>query len=104
MSRPLHVDDLASLARLSTSHFSSAFRRSTGESPFRYLRRRRIDHAKQMMLLTNLSLAEISVDCVFCRSSTSHQTFPAQGGCQSRRVATTAAYRVALRYFSGATG
>jgi AraC family transcriptional regulator len=65
LSRPLHVDDLASLARLSTSHFSSAFRRSTGESPFRYLRRRRIDHAQQMMLLTNLSLAEISVDCGF---------------------------------------
>ena len=63
LSQSLHVADLASVARLSTSHFSSAFRRSTGESPFGYLRRRRIERAQQMMLLTDLSLAEISLDC-----------------------------------------
>jgi AraC-like DNA-binding protein len=63
LSQPIHVQDLASLARLSTSHFSNAFRRTTGECPFGFLRRHRIERAQQLILLTDRTLADIALEC-----------------------------------------
>jgi AraC family transcriptional regulator len=57
------IADLAAQVRLSASYFAHAFRRSAGETPSRYLRRRRIERAQQMMLLTDKPLAEIALDC-----------------------------------------
>jgi AraC family transcriptional regulator len=65
----MHLDsaiaaaDLAALAKLSTFHFCRAFRESFGESPHRYVMRRRIERAQGLMLQTNLSLAQIALDC-----------------------------------------
>jgi AraC-like DNA-binding protein len=59
----IRMEDFAGAARLSVSYFSYAFRCTVGESPFRYLSRRRIERAQEMMLLTDKSLAEIAVEC-----------------------------------------
>jgi AraC family transcriptional regulator len=59
----IHTEDLASIVNLSGRYFSSLFRRATGESPFAYLRRRRIERAQQMMLVTDVPLAEIALAC-----------------------------------------
>ena len=63
LSQTIHVEDLASRARLSTSHFSTAFRRATGECPFAFVRRRRIERAQRLILLTDRSLADIALEC-----------------------------------------
>lgn len=55
--------DFAHLTRLSSGHFTRAFRATVGESPHAFLIRRRIDRAKELMLETDLPLAQIAFDC-----------------------------------------
>lgn len=55
--------DLAALARLSSFHFSRAFRDSFGDSPHGYVMRRRVERAQGLMLTTNASLGQIAADC-----------------------------------------
>jgi len=57
--------DFAALTRLSTNHFAKAFRATTGEAPYAYLIRRRIERVKELMLETDLQLAIIALDCGF---------------------------------------
>jgi len=64
LGRPLPAIELATLVRLSTSHFSRAFKVHFGFSPHAYVVRRRIERAKILMLSQNrLQLAEIAVIC-----------------------------------------
>jgi len=63
LSEKVGPQDLASLARLSTSHFARAFRTTVGKSPYAYLIHRRIERTKQMMLETDLPLVQIALDC-----------------------------------------
>jgi AraC family transcriptional regulator len=55
--------DLAGLTKQSVYHFRQAFRKSFGESPHQYVMRRRIERAQGLMLQTNLSLAQIAIEC-----------------------------------------
>jgi AraC-like DNA-binding protein len=59
----ISTQDLASIAGLSPFHFSRAFRDSFGDSPHRYLLRRRIEHSQGLMLTTKASLADIALEC-----------------------------------------
>ena len=68
----LSLGQIARECRLSVSHFARAFTRSTGISPHRWLMQRRVDVAKDLMLMTDLSLVEISLRCGF--SDQSHFT------------------------------
>lgn len=73
--RPIRLDDVADAVRMSTSHFSRAFRNSVGESPARYLRRYRVRRAHEMMLSTRKSLSEIALNCGFADQSHFTRTF-----------------------------
>ncbi|MCC8935687.1 helix-turn-helix transcriptional regulator [Bradyrhizobium sp. Arg68] len=64
--------DLANDCGLSASHFSRAFRQSTGLSPHQWLQRRRIEQAKKLLSDRKLSLSEIAISCGF--SDQSHFT------------------------------
>jgi len=57
--------DLAGLIGLSRSHFHRAFRGSFGVSPQNYVARRRIEHAKMLMLLSSDPLVQIALSCGF---------------------------------------
>jgi AraC family transcriptional regulator len=57
--------DLAAIARLSSGHFSRAFKRSLGQSPLAYIARRRVACAQDLMLTTNAPLCQIALDCGF---------------------------------------
>ena len=57
----IHVRDLAALTRLTQSHFCRTFKESCGDSPHRYLMRRRIEHAQRLMLTTSTPLCQIAV-------------------------------------------
>jgi transcriptional regulator GlxA family with amidase domain len=59
----IRLQDLAGEVRLSTSHFSRAFRENVGISPYAYVSRQRLNHAMHLMLTTNQSLSEIAADC-----------------------------------------
>ena len=57
------TEDLARLARISLFHFAHAFKRSFGQSPHRYVLRRRTEHAQGLMLASDASLGQIALEC-----------------------------------------
>jgi AraC-like DNA-binding protein len=64
-ARELDVPALARAAHASTAHFSRSFKRAFGETPHRYLLRRRIERAKELLRGTELSVTEVSVEVGF---------------------------------------
>jgi AraC-like DNA-binding protein len=56
---PLCLDDLAKVAGVSKYHFARAFFRTYGETPIRYLTRRRIERAQDLLRAANLTVTEI---------------------------------------------
>ena len=66
LGEPLEVSELALACSLSRSHFSRAFKCSTGLSPQDWIRQQRIARAKLLIQQTDLSLTQISLECGFC--------------------------------------
>lgn len=66
LSDSLEVTELAKACALSRSHFSRAFKCSTGLSPQDWIRCQRIAKAKQLIQDTDLTLTQISLECGFC--------------------------------------
>jgi len=62
----LEVTELAQACALSRSHFSRAFKSSTGLSPQEWIRQQRIARAKFLIQHTDQSLTQISLECGFC--------------------------------------
>jgi transcriptional regulator GlxA family with amidase domain len=66
LGESLEVTELARACSLSRSHFSRAFKCSTGLSPQDWIRTQRIARAKLLIQHTDLSLTQISLECGFC--------------------------------------
>jgi transcriptional regulator GlxA family with amidase domain len=64
---PLDVAALARAALMSTAHFSRQFRATYGETPYAYLMTRRIERAKALLRLGDLSVTEVCM-AVGCSS------------------------------------
>lgn len=64
LSRDIALDDLAAVAGSSRFHFSRAFRKATGSSPYQYVIRRRIELARSL-LLDDIPIAQVAVRCGF---------------------------------------
>jgi AraC-like DNA-binding protein len=60
---------LAKECGLSVRHFARAFRVSTGLPPHRWLLRRRVDHARELLRSRALSLADVALFCGFADQS-----------------------------------
>jgi AraC-like DNA-binding protein len=58
-AEPLDLDQLAAVAGVSKFHFVRAFRATYGETPIRYLTRRRIERAQDLLRSANLTVTEI---------------------------------------------
>jgi len=56
---PLDVAELAHAALMSPGHFSRQFRATYGETPYAYLAARRIERAKALLRLGDLSVTEV---------------------------------------------
>jgi AraC family transcriptional regulator len=65
----LSLEKLAAEFDLSVSHFSRAFRVSTGLPPHQWLLRQRIEAAKQLMTVRDLPLSEIAISAGFANQS-----------------------------------
>ena len=59
----IRATDLADLVQLSGSHFFRAFRKTFGETPLSYIKKRRIRRAQQLMLTSRLRLAQVALEC-----------------------------------------
>jgi transcriptional regulator GlxA family with amidase domain len=71
----LDVEWLASSVNLSRAHFIRSFRDTFGETPHRYLQRRRIERAMALLRETDLSVTEICFDVGFASLGTFSRTF-----------------------------
>jgi len=58
-TEPLTVDDLATAAFMSRAHFSRAFKRAFGDSPYNYLLTRRLERAAHLLRSTDWSVTDI---------------------------------------------
>jgi len=61
LDHPVGVGELASLARLSVSQFSRAFKQSFGQAPHNYVMARRIARAQALMLGDREPLSQIAI-------------------------------------------
>lgn len=68
----IRVEDMAAICGLSRFQFSRAFTRATGQSPYGYVMRQRIERVRSGLATTRKSLAELALDCGF--SSQQHMS------------------------------
>jgi AraC-like DNA-binding protein len=73
--RPLAVPALARAAHVSPAHFSRQFRATFGETPHRYLQRRRVERAMELLRETDRPVTEICLDVGFNSPGTFTRTF-----------------------------
>src|SRR5438477_2174414 len=79
-AEPLDVPTLARVAHVSAAHFSRQFRSTFGETPYRYLQRRRIERAMELLRETDLPVTEVCLDVGFTSLGTFSRTFRAVVG------------------------
>lgn len=71
----LDIEALAASAHLSRAHFIRSFRATFGETPHRYLQRRRLERAMAMLRESDRSVTEISLEVGFASLGTFSRTF-----------------------------
>src|SRR6266702_288836 len=64
-AQPLDIRALASVASVSEAHFIRTFRATFGETPHRYLQRRRVERAMFLLRETERSITDICLDVGF---------------------------------------
>jgi AraC-like DNA-binding protein len=74
-AEPLDVRALATVAHLSEAHFSRSFRACFGETPHRYLQRRRVERAMFLLRETDRSVTDVCFDVGFISVGTFSRTF-----------------------------
>ncbi len=106
--RPLDLSALARLAHVSESHFIRTFRATFGETPHRYLQRRRIERAMFLLCETDRSVTEICLDVGFTSLGTFSRTFravvgesPSRYRCRARVPGVPTCFRMAWTRPSG---
>jgi AraC-like DNA-binding protein len=71
----LDISALARMAFMSEAHFIRTFKDTFGETPHRYLQRRRIERAMTMLRSTDRSVTDICIDVGFSSVATFSRTF-----------------------------
>jgi AraC-like DNA-binding protein len=74
-ARPLDIPVLARVALVSEAHFIRTFRATFGETPHRYLQRRRVERAMALLRNTDRSVTDICFAVGFASLGTFSRTF-----------------------------
>jgi AraC-like DNA-binding protein len=74
-AEPLDVRAVAAVAHISEAHFSRSFRSIFGETPHRYLQRRRVERSMFLLRETDRNVTDISMDVGFNSLGTFSRTF-----------------------------
>jgi AraC-like DNA-binding protein len=74
-AEPLDILALARIAHTSEAHFIRTFRSTFGETPHRYLQRRRVERAMFLLRRTDRDVTEICLDVGFSSLETFSRTF-----------------------------
>ena len=74
-AEPLDVRAVAAVAHCSEAHFSRSFRAAFGETPHRYLQRRRVERSMFLLRETDRSITDICFDVGFTSLGAFSATF-----------------------------
>jgi AraC-like DNA-binding protein len=74
-AEPLDVRAVAAVAHISEAHFSRSFRAVFGETPHRYLQRRRVERSMFLLRETDRSVTDICLDVGFTSLGTFSRMF-----------------------------
>jgi AraC-like DNA-binding protein len=74
-AEPLDVAAIAAVAHVSEAHFSRSFKATFGETPHRYLQRRRVERSMFLLRETDRSITDICFDVGFMSLGTFSRTF-----------------------------
>lgn len=66
---PLTLEQLAAEAGISKYHFTRVFRQKVGMTPYRFVKETRLAAAREMLVTTDLAVAEIATHCGFTAAS-----------------------------------
>ena len=80
-AEPLDVPTLAAIAHLSVSQFGRVFKDVYGETPHRYLQRRRVERAMTLLRQTDRPVTDVAWDVGFASLGTFSRTFSNVVGC-----------------------
>src|SRR5437899_7717064 len=65
MGDDLSLDEMAQSIGLSTAHFARMFRKSTGETPYQFVLRHRVERATAMLRAPDARVLDVAVACGF---------------------------------------
>jgi AraC-like DNA-binding protein len=74
-AQPLDIPSLARVAFVSEAHFIRTFRATFGETPHRYLQRRRVERSMFLLRESDRSVTDICLDVGFTSLGTFSRTF-----------------------------
>ena len=74
-AEPLDVRAVAAVAHLSEAHFTRSFRAVFGETPHRYLQRRRVERSMFLLRETDRNVTDVCFDVGFTSLGTFSRTF-----------------------------
>ncbi|GIJ78307.1 Helix-turn-helix domain-containing protein [Micromonospora phaseoli] len=74
-AQPLDTPTLAKIAHVSEAHFIRTFRATFGETPHRYLQRRRVERAMYLLLHTDQDVTQVCYAVGFGSLGTFSRTF-----------------------------
>jgi AraC family transcriptional regulator len=76
----LSLDEMAQSVGLSTAHFARMFRKSTGETPHKFVLRLRLERAKAMLRVADARVLDVAIACGFKTQQHFAQVFRAACG------------------------
>jgi AraC-like DNA-binding protein len=91
LQESIGLDDLARAAGLSANHFLRVFKLTTGETPYHFLRTRRLERARHLLSDNAMPLAELALECGFANQAHFTAAFSREVGISPGR------YRRAVR-------
>lgn len=91
LQESIGLDDLAQAAGLSANHFLRVFKLATGETPYHFVRARRLEKARQLLAANVMPLAELALECGFANQAHFTAAFTREVGISPGR------YRRAVR-------
>src|SRR5437870_12473072 len=74
-AEPLDVRAVAAVAHVSEAHFIRSFRAAFGETPHRYLQRRRVERSMVLLRETDRRITDICFDAGFMSRGSFSRTF-----------------------------
>jgi AraC family transcriptional regulator len=79
------LTDLAAAAGLSANHFLRVFKLATGETPYHFLRARRLERARQLLAASAMPLAQLALECGFANQAHFTAAFSREQGISPGR-------------------